>query len=77
MSETKSPELNTNEEALALALELAVTAPSERQSMECLAMAEQIAGSMSAAAVEIVKAEVDIKLGLGSETGGEKNAQKH
>ena len=52
------------QEALELALTLAITAPDDSKAEEASAMAEQIAASMSVEQVEAIKLKVQEKLGL-------------
>ena len=47
-------------EALVLALKLAIQAPTEEKSKECVVMAEQIASSLSEIEVEKAKREASV-----------------
>ena len=49
----------TNSEALEMALTLAITAPTDQESSEAIAIAQQIAGSMEDHEVEAIKAKID------------------
>ena len=50
--------VQTPEEALKLALTLAITAPSDEKAQECIAMADSIASGLDLAVVEQIKADV-------------------
>lgn len=56
----------SNHEALVLALELAVAAPTEEKSSQALAMAESIAEGMTE--IEIMRAKKEAEKNLGGES---------
>jgi hypothetical protein len=55
-------QIKNDYDALVVALTLAVTAPTEKQSKECLQMAIQISFGMPASQVEQAKKEVEVNL---------------
>ena len=56
--------LKNDYEAFKLALELSVTAPNEKKSLECLQIAESFLNSLSGFEIAKAKKEVEIKLNL-------------
>jgi len=51
----------TDVEAFTLALKLAVSAPTDKQSSEALKMANQLATQLTAAQIETVKANLEVE----------------
>ena len=56
--------LKNDHEAFKLALELSVTAPNEKKSLECLRIAESLLDNLSEFEIARAKKEVEVKLGL-------------
>jgi len=56
--------LKNDYEAFKLALELSVTAPNEKKSLECLRIAESLLDNLSEFEIARAKKEVEVKLGL-------------
>ena len=57
-------EIDNHKDALTLALQLAVTAPSDALSQECIEMAQSFAGQMDPKDVEICMMAADVNLEL-------------
>lgn len=55
-------QIKNDYEALVVALTLAVTAPTEKESRECLKMAEELASNLSMEQIEQAKKEVEVNL---------------
>ena len=54
----------TTAEALTLALTLAITAPTDQQATDCVAMADSLAAQLSESEVEACKAAAKIAAGM-------------